>query len=89
MWANACDASGAPVICAEHLPDPHSVAQLVARRALFQVFMFDCRGESKRQWAYEDFVGDHPEKFERAFEDGEEPAAFVKTLGEDYDLITF
>lgn len=71
------------------LPDVTQTASLVARRHTFNEFELSCRHESDRQWKYADFMRDHPERVENAFEDGEEPAEFVKWLGEKYELYHF
>jgi hypothetical protein len=89
MLDYAYGSDGKPTMYAGALPDPLKVAQLVARRVLFKHFIWDCEQAAEKIWCYRDFVSDHNEKFEQAFEDGEDPAAFVKVLGEDYDLIKF
>ncbi|WFU52247.1 hypothetical protein QA639_21300 [Bradyrhizobium pachyrhizi] len=52
-------------------------------------FIHDCRDEAEEQWKYADLISDHPEAVQNAFEAKEDPAAFVKALGEDLDLIDF
>jgi hypothetical protein len=69
------------------LIDPHSAAQLVAQNFIYLRFENDCKSEARKQWAYEDLVTDDDgERMRQAFEIGEEPAAFVKWLGEKCDL---
>jgi len=77
---------GAQTIGGIELPAPHAVASLVARRHLFNEFQNDCRMQASRQWCYSDLVTDHEERTAQAFELGEEPKAFVKWLGEKFDL---
>jgi len=85
----AADDDGRPVINEKALPPPEKVALLVARRHLLREYLTSCRHEAQKQWAYGDLVEDHPEKFEAAFADDEEPADIVKAIGEDLDLIDF
>jgi hypothetical protein len=89
MLGYANDPGGMPVIYKEHLPNPHAIAQLVAHDVIFKRFVWDCEQEADKQWKYRDLVSDHDDKVEIAFRDGDEPAAFIKALGEDYDLIKF
>jgi hypothetical protein len=84
----ARDPFGSPAIYAEHLPSPEQTALLVAYRHLYNEFVSDCTHESKRRWEYKELVTDDGgERMQQAFEIGEEPAEFVKWLGEKYDLI--
>lgn len=72
----------------------HSAAQLVAQEFIWRKFEEACKSEAKKQWAYEDLVTDDwktrtdytDSRMLAAFEEGQEPAAFVKWLGEKYDL---
>jgi hypothetical protein len=89
MLGYACDAEGKPVIYEEGLPSPHRVAQMVAQDVIFLHFVWDCERQAEKQWCYRDLISDHDDKVEIAFAAGDEPAAFVKALGEDYDLIKF
>jgi hypothetical protein len=69
------------------LIDPNSAAQLVAQEFIWRQFENDCKGEARKQWAYEDLVTDDcGERMRQAFEMGETPPAFVKWLGEKFDL---
>ncbi|WP_166296874.1 hypothetical protein [Bradyrhizobium sp. 2S1] len=69
------------------LIDPHSAAQLVAQEFAWLRFEDDCKGEARKQWAYEGLVNDDGgERMRQSFELGETPAEFVKWLGEKYDL---
>ena len=52
-------------------------------------FIADCRDEAEKQWSYADLIDDHFEQVESAFEAREMPAAFIKALGEELDLISF
>jgi hypothetical protein len=52
-------------------------------------FIKDCREEAEEQWCYADLISDHPDEVQRAFEAKEKPAEFVKTLGEELDLLDF
>lgn len=45
------------------------------------------RHAAEQQWAYAELIDDHPELVEHAMKNSEDPAEFVKALGEDYDLI--
>lgn len=89
MMRYASDPAGVPAIYKESLPDPNAIAQLVAREVLFQRYVWDCEREADKQWKYRDLVSDHDDVIERAFEDGEEPAAVIKDLGEELELIKF
>ncbi|ARQ95421.1 hypothetical protein [Bradyrhizobium phage BDU-MI-1] len=71
------------------LIDAHSAAQLVAQEFCWRKFEEACRSEAKKQWHYEDLVSDHEDSVRNAFEVGEEPAAFIKQLGEELELIDF
>lgn len=71
------------------LIDPHSAAQLVAQEFCWRKFKDDCESEADKQWKYRDLISDHPDCVRNAFEVGEEPAAFVKQLGEELELIDF
>jgi hypothetical protein len=82
----ARDAAGKPVIYAEGLPPVDRIAPLVAYEVLFDEFTRQCGGEANRQWAYRELVLDHADRVAQAFEIGEEPAEFIKWLGEKYDL---
>lgn len=44
------------------------------------------RAEAERQWGFGDLVSDHPERVTSAIANGENPAEFVKWLGEKFDL---
>lgn len=52
-------------------------------------FIQGCRDEAEKQWKYADLISDHPDEVQRAFEAKEEPAEFVKALGEELELIDF
>lgn len=70
------------------LIDAHSAAQLVAQEFIWRKFEEACQSQAKSQWAYKELVTDDGgERMRQAFEMGEEPAAFVKWLGEKYDLM--
>jgi hypothetical protein len=71
------------------LIDPSSAAQLVAQEFLERRFLDACKREADKQWRYGDLIKDHPERVVQAFTMGEEPADFVKWLGEKYDLTPF
>jgi hypothetical protein len=71
------------------LIDPHSAAQLVAQEFCWRKFKDDCESESDKQWKYRQLVEDHEDTVRSAFEDGEEPKAIIKQLGEELDLIDF
>ncbi|CCF19124.1 protein of unknown function [Pseudorhizobium banfieldiae] len=45
-----------------------------------------CRAEAEKQWGYGDLVTDHAERVTQAMEQDEDPAEFVKWLGEKYNL---
>jgi hypothetical protein len=83
------DAEGRPVIYAEHLPSAEQTALLVAHQHLRNEFVRSCRHEAQKQWAYGDLVEDNPPDIDKGFESGDEPAAFIKQLGESLDLIDF
>lgn len=76
------------------LIDPHSAAPLVAQEFVWLRFVDDCKGEARKQWGYEDLLTDDcksrtdysESRMLQAFEEGDDPAAFVKWLGEKYDL---
>lgn len=87
MMLNHAERDGVPVIYEDGLPDPANVALLIAHERLRNDFIWQCRCEANRQWSYDRLVEDHPERVDQAFELGEEPSAFVKWLGEKYDLI--
>ena len=78
------------------LIDPHTAAQFVAQEFILMRFVEDCKSEAKKQWQYENLVTDDCKtrydytgsRMLQAFEMGEEPADFVKWLGEKYDLTT-
>lgn len=91
IMAHARDDDGTPVIHPEggRLQPPQHVAMFVAREHLFDEFERSCIHEAHRQWAYGDLPLDHEERTESAFVSGDEPAAFIKWLGEKYDLINF
>jgi hypothetical protein len=89
MLDYACDGDGRPTIYQRHLPAPEKVALIVTHRVLREAFVRDCRREANRQWAYGDLVDDNAPDTDRGFESGEDPAAFIKTLGEKLGLIDF
>jgi hypothetical protein len=89
MLDYAEDAEGRPAIYEQFLPAPEKVALLVMHRHLRNEFVRSCRHEAQKQWAYGDLVEDNPPDIDRGFESGDEPAAFIKALGEDLDLIDF
>lgn len=88
---------GAYVYTGGELIDSHSATQLVAQEFALMRFVDDCKGEARKQWQYEDLVTDDcktrydysDSRMLQAFELGEEPDAFVKWLGEKYDLIPY
>lgn len=88
MLDYAEDADGNPVIYEAHFPSPDRVAQLIAHRHLFDWFRRDCCDQASKQWSYRGLPDDHPERTYQAFTLGEEPAEFIKWLGEKYNLIT-
>lgn len=45
-----------------------------------------CRAEAEEQWSYGDLVSDHVERVTQAWDADEDPAEFIKWLGEKYDL---
>lgn len=45
------------------------------------------KAECQKQWAYPGLLDDHAERSSQACANGEDPAEFVKWLGEKYDLI--
>lgn len=49
-------------------------------------WLASCRYQAQKQWAYPELLTDHEDQFDQAFEAGEDAAAFVKRLGEKYDL---
>ena len=49
-------------------------------------YTYLCRREANKQWCYADLVSDHPERVEQAWGLGEQPADFIRWLGEKYDL---
>lgn len=55
----------------------------------FECYLDECRSEGKRQWCYAEFVDDHLERAEQAYNLGETAAEFIKWLGEKYDLTTY
>jgi hypothetical protein len=69
--------------------DPHSAAPLVALEFEWLRFKEACGSEADRQWKYRDLINDHEDAVRSAFEDGEQPAAFIKSLGEELELIDF
>jgi hypothetical protein len=89
MLDYAEDQEGRPAIYEQFLPPPEKVALLVMHRHLRDEYFRSCRQEGQKQWAYGDLVEDNPPDIDRGFESGDEPAAFIKTLGEDLDLINF
>ncbi|MEY9147550.1 hypothetical protein [Bradyrhizobium elkanii] len=76
------------------LIDAHSAAQLVAQEFAWLRYEDDCKSQARQQWAYEELVTDDRKSRDdpsdsrmlSAFEQGEAPPAFVKWLGEKYDL---
>jgi len=52
-------------------------------------FIVDCRDEAEKQWNYADLVSDHMDAVQSAFEAKEKPPEFIKSLGEDLELIDF
>lgn len=89
MMKHANTPSGEPAIYKESLPDPRAIAQLVARQVLFQRFVWDCEREAENQWKYRDLVSDHDGEVEAAFENGDEPATFIRELGDELELHKF
>ncbi|WP_439357889.1 hypothetical protein [Bradyrhizobium sp. DASA03007] len=71
------------------LIDPHSAAQLVAQEFCWRKFEDECESQAESQWKYRGLVNDHIDSVRNAFEVGEEPAAFIKSLGEELELIDF
>lgn len=49
-------------------------------------FSFLCRAEAEKQWGYADLVADHADRVRSAWVEDQEPAEFIKWLGEKYDL---
>lgn len=81
------DAEGAPVIEQAHFPATQIVAPKVMARHRQNEWMREARGQAEVQWAYADLITDHPEAVQAAIEAGEDPAKFVRELGEDLSLI--
>ncbi|SPL65386.1 hypothetical protein [Ochrobactrum soli] len=50
------------------------------------IWITKARAEAEKQWGYSDLVSDHPEKVTAAMERDEDPAEFIKWLGEKYNL---
>ncbi len=82
----ARDAEGFPVIYSHAFPDASITAQHVIREHCFEVWRGDCRSEAARQWGYADLTSDYADRLEAAFVAGENPADFIRWLGEKYDL---
>lgn len=79
---------GEPVIYEHDLPAAEKVALFVTQEHLFNEFVTSCKHEARTQWSYTELVTDDDGvRMRQAFELGEEPAEFVKWLGEKYDLI--
>jgi hypothetical protein len=55
----------------------------------FQSFVAACRWQANKQWCYGGLVDDHPERVEQAYQLKENPKAFIRWLGEKYDLIDY
>lgn len=79
-------AEGAALINDAYFPAPEKIAaEVMAGYARAQWF-WSARNEARKQWAYEDLITDHQERCDEAQRSGEEPAAFIKWLGEKYNL---
>lgn len=96
MLTHAVDKKGAVsmyrgdyIYIGKGLIDPHSAAQLVALEFCWRKFEDECESEAEKQWKYRQLVRDHKDAARNAFEVGEEPAAFIKSLGEELELIDF
>lgn len=50
------------------------------------IWITKARAEAEKQWGYGDLISDHPEKVTAAMERDEDPAEFIKWLGEKYNL---
>lgn len=86
MLNYARDDNGKPVIHEAELPPVERIALFVAREHLSSEYASQCTQEAQKRWAYGDLIRDHWERADQAFEMGEEPAEFVRWLGEKYDL---
>lgn len=49
-------------------------------------WMTKAKAECVKQWQYPDLLSDHQESTDAAYEAGQDPATFVRLLGEKYDL---
>ena len=85
ILSHARNADG-PVIYAEGLPAPETIAPLVTTWRRKNEWLRKARDEAARIWAYADIITDHEDAAESAFELGEDPKAFAKAIGEKYDL---
>jgi hypothetical protein len=66
---------------------PESAAAFVAHHFLWETYKRECRDEAKKQWGYEDLVVDHADRlYDQGFASGDDPATFIKWLGNKYDL---
>lgn len=55
----------------------------------FNQYLEECRTAAQLQWCYSELPDDHVERAQQAFELGEEPADFIRWLGEKYDLTPY
>jgi hypothetical protein len=84
----ARDSEGFPVIYDHALPSPEKTASLVAMRHAYDEYLNELRSEAQKQWGYRELVDDHADRcFDQAFAVDEDPAAFIKWLGEKHNLI--
>lgn len=75
-----------PVIYADHLPEPATVAELVKAQHIKNEWFGQARRQAAKLWYYPELISDHINLTEKAFADGENPEAFAKWLGEKLDL---
>lgn len=75
-----------PLIEQSALPDPAAIAAVVMEEHRRSEWFSSARNQAARQWSYADLISENEERAAEAYARGEEAAAFVKWLGEKYDL---